>query len=79
MLEPFFLLGYYFGMTWSDYRKFPVAYRRWLVGRINEEIKKAAENQNGQTSRGMHDNTPDIRQLTGKSRDVVPSRLTRFT
>jgi hypothetical protein len=79
MLEPFFLLGYYFGMDWRDYYRFPVAYRRWLIKRINDEIQKAAEAQNGQTSKGAHNNTPDIRSLTGKSRSQVPAKLQRFT
>jgi len=80
MLEPFFLLGYYFGMSnWRDYYHFPVAYKRWLIKRINEEIQKASDAQNGQTSKGMHDNTPDIRGLTNKARANVPNKLIRFT
>lgn len=79
MLEPFFLLGYYFGMDWKDYYKFPVSYRKWLIERINQEIKTASENQNGQTSKGVHNNTPDIRELTGKQRSQVPAKLQRFT
>lgn len=80
LLEPFFALGYYFGMTsWKDYYHFPVVYRRWLIKRINEEIEKAAAAQNGNTSKGLHDNTPDIRSLTNKSRTEVPAKLRRFT
>ncbi|TXH11446.1 MAG: hypothetical protein E6R04_02350 [Spirochaetes bacterium] len=80
ILEPFFALGYYFGMTsWKDYYHFPVVYRRWLIKRINEEIEKAAAAQNGNTSKGLHDNTPDIRSLTNKSRTEVPAKLRRFT
>jgi hypothetical protein len=79
MLEPFFLLGYYFGMNWETYYKFPISYRRWLINRINEEIGKSADAQNGQTSKGFHNNTPDIRALTGKQRTNVPARLQRFT
>jgi hypothetical protein len=79
ILEPFFLLGYYFGMDWKDYYKFPISYRKWLIERINQEIKTAAENQNGQTSKGVHNNTPDIRELTGKQRSMVPAKLQRFT
>jgi hypothetical protein len=65
--------------SWNDYYRFPVAYRRWLIKRINEEIQKAAEAQNGQTSKGAHDNTPDVRALTGKTRQNVPAKLRRFT
>lgn len=79
MLEPFFLLGYYFGMDWQTYYRFPISYRRWLINRINEEIKKAADAQNGQTSKAFHDNTPDIRELTGKQRVNPPHKLIRFT
>ena len=79
MLEPFFLLGYYFGMSWADYYKFPIAYRRWLIKRINDEIAKAAEAQNGQTSKGFHNNTPDVREMTGKQRSLVPAKLQRFS
>ncbi len=80
ILEPFFALGYYFGMTsWKDFYNFPIIYRRWLIKRINEEIQKAAEAQNGQTSKGLHDNTPDVRSLTNKSRPEVPAKLRRFT
>lgn len=80
ILEPFFLLGYYFGMSnWSDYYNFPVAYKRWMVERINKEIEKAAKAQNGQMSKAPHDNTPDVRGLTGKARENVPAKLIRFT
>lgn len=65
--------------SWNDYYRFPVAYRRWLIKRINEEIQKAAEAQNGQTSKGAHDNMPDVRALTGKTRQNVPAKLRRFT
>lgn len=79
MLEPFFLLGYYFGMNWETYYKFPISYRRWLINRINQEIEKAANIPNGNASKGYHDNTPDIRELTGKQRANPPAKLRRFT
>ena len=80
ILEPFFLLGYYFGMSdWDQYYRFPVSYRRWLINRINEEMKRAADSGSGQVSKGAHNNTPDVRELTGKQRAQVPARLQRFT
>jgi len=82
-LEPFFLLGYYFGMDFRTYYNMPVRYRRWLIERIDKEIRKAAEaNKAGGSqipSKGAHHNSPDIRAMAGKQRAQVPSRLRRFT
>ena len=36
ILEPFFLLGYYFGMNWKTYYNLPVQYKKWLIGIINK-------------------------------------------
>ena len=79
LLEPFFLLGYYFGMDWGTYMKFPVAYKRWLIERINKEIQKSQEKNNDIPSKAYHHNTPDARSLAGKARTNVPSKLMRFT
>ena len=79
LLEPFFLLGYYFGMNWETYYNFPVAYKHWLIKRIGKEVSKAQEAQSDIPSRGMHQNTPDARAIAGRSRTTVPSKLTRFT
>lgn len=79
LLEPFFLLGYYFGMDWGTYMKFPVTYKRWLIKRIEKEINKAQEKGNDIPSKAMHHNTPDVRALTGKARPQVPAKLQRFT
>jgi hypothetical protein len=68
MMEPFFLLGYYFGMTWETYYSFPISYRRWLIKRINDEIKKASEAQDDIPTKAPHHNTPQMRQLTGKTK-----------
>lgn len=77
-MEPFFLLGYYFGMTWADYLKFPVSYKIWLIKRINKEIAEASKN-NDLPAKGAHNNSPDMRSLTGKNRAQVPAKLQRFT
>jgi len=61
----------------------PVRYRRWLIERIDKEIRKAVEvNKGGGSqvpSKGAHHNTPDVRAMSGKQRAVVPSKLRRFT
>lgn len=79
LLEPFFLLGYYFGMTWGDYYSFPVSYKRWLIERIQKEIKRTNSNGNEAGTKAAHHNDPQTRSLTGKNRDHVPARLRRFT
>jgi hypothetical protein len=80
MMEPFFLLGYYFGMDWDTFYNFPISYRRWLIKRINDEIKKAAEAGNDIPTKAPHHNTPDVRQLTGKTKQFQTNpRTTRFT
>ena len=82
-LEPFFLLGYYFGMDYQTYCNFPVSYRRWLVERIDKEIRASSKaNENGASntvSKGAHHNSPDARAMSGKQRAVVPAGLRRFT
>lgn len=78
LLEPFFLLGYYFGMTWEDYYNFPVSYKRWLIERIKKEIEKGKDNGN-ELTKGTHHNDPQTRALLGRSRPEAPARLRRFT
>lgn len=79
LLEPFFLLGYYFGMTWNDYYNFPVSYKRWLIERIQKEIKKTNGNGQEAGTKAAHHNDPQTRALQGKHREHVPARLRRFT
>lgn len=80
ILEPFFLLAYYLGLSsWEEYNRMRVSDKIFFVKRTNEEIKRAAAAQNGQTSKGAHDNTPDIRALTGKQRPMVPAKHRKFT
>ena len=82
-LEPYFLLGYYFGMDYPTYYNLPVSYRKWLIGRIDKEIRTAAkaneEGGNNIPSKGAHHNTPDARSMAGKHRNMVPSKLRRFS
>lgn len=80
ILEPFFLLTYYGGMDWNTYYNFPVAYRNWLVKRIEKEIIKSQEKQSDIPSKAPHHNSEDIRALTGKFRTQTSSaKHTRFT
>ena len=66
-------------MSWETYYNFPVAYKKWLIKRIEKEIQKAGKNNGNIPSKAMHHNTPDARALTGKTRPVAPSKLQRFT
>lgn len=66
-------------MDWATYMKFPVAYKRWLIKRIEKEIQKAHESNNDIPSKAIHQNTPDARSVTGKTRTQAPSKLMRFT
>ncbi len=77
MLEPTFLLMYYGGFLYSEAYNLPVAYRKWFVERIGKELNKKG---GGDTpSRALHQDTPEMRALTGKTRDHAPSRLRRFS
>jgi hypothetical protein len=78
-LEPLFLLGYYFALTYRDYISLPVMNRKWLIKRIEDEIKKSQEKNGEPNARGSHLNTPEIRAMTNKTRTHVPSKLQRFT
>ena len=79
LLEPFFALGYYFGMSWETYYNFPVAYKEWLVSRINKELQKY-EDSGDHGSKSFQVNNLDANQLRGKTRSFpTNSRLHRFT
>lgn len=80
ILEPFFALTYYCGMMWETYMDFPVAYKRWLINRVQKEITAKAEDGNDIPHKGFHGNTRDVRELTGKTRtSPTDSRRQRFT
>lgn len=69
---------YYGGFTYTEARALPIYKALWYVERINKEFKKTNENGDP-TSRGAHNNTPETREMLGRDRTNVPSRLTRFT
>lgn len=74
-----FLLGYYYGMTYSEYLNLPVAYKRWLISRIDKEISKAVASGADIPSKAPHHNTADLRAMTGKAKQFVNPRTQRFT
>lgn len=69
------------GFTWKEGYNIPIWQRRWFIDRLNKEIKKYQEKNNGESppTRAAHDNSPDIRAMMGRSRDMVPANLRRFT
>jgi hypothetical protein len=65
-------------MSYSDTYNIPISYRTWFIKRINQEIKKTNSEGDGQ-SRAAHHNSPEIREMQGRSRAQVPAKLRRFT
>jgi hypothetical protein len=72
---------YYGGMTWTETYNMPVTYKRWLISRITKELTKGGENgeSEGSASRALHQNSPEIREMQGRTRSQSPSRLRRFS
>ena len=67
-------------MSWETYLRFPVAYKKWYIERINKEIEKAAKANNDIQTKAPQHNPPDIRALTGKVKPATSSaRMQRFT
>jgi hypothetical protein len=62
------------GISWIESYNMPVWQRRWLIKRLNKEIKDS----NGETKAPQH-NTPNTREMQGRQRSQVPARLRRFT
>lgn len=80
ILEPFFNLMYYGGMSWETYYRFPVAYKKWLIKRIEREIRGTQEQQSEIPSKAPHHNTTDLRSITGKTKPVMSSaKMQRFS
>lgn len=63
----------------------PIPYRRLFLDKIIKAMKGATgeseEEEDGpkplKTSRALHHNSPDMRATQGRTRAVVPARLTR--
>jgi len=71
---------YYMGFTYVEAYNIPVWQRRWFINRLNTEIKRTQDKDgNSQPTRAAHQNTPDIRELSGRYRNMVPAKLRRFT
>ena len=81
ILEPAFLLTYYNGFSWTETYNLPVVYKRWFIERTVKELNKGGGGADGESSqsRALHANSPEVRQLQGRSRSQVPSRLRRFS
>lgn len=78
LLEPAFLCIYYGGLTWTETYNLPVAYKRWFIDRLVKELNKGSESGEN-SSRALHQNSPEVRSMQNKARTHVPSRLRRFT
>ena len=71
---------YYMGFGYRECYMLPVWQRIWFIKRINKEIRKTADNNDGEAaSRAAHHNDPTIRALQGRQRAQVPAKLRRFT
>lgn len=68
---------YYCGFTYAEAYNLPVPYKKWFIERFIKEMKR--EDGSAGNSRAAHDNTPEARTLTGKSRAEAPARMRRFT
>jgi hypothetical protein len=69
---------YYGGFLYKETYNLPVSYKRWFIDRIGREIKRTND-EGGTQTRALHQNSPDVRALQGKTREQMPSRLRRFT
>lgn len=71
---------YYMGFGYRECYLLPVWQRIWFIKRINDEIKRTAEANDGNaSSRAAHHNDPSVRAMQGRSRAQVPAKLRRFT
>lgn len=73
---------YYGGFLYHETYNLPVAYKRWFIERIVKEINQSGGDPNGgggAQTRAVHQNTPEIRSMQGRTRTQVPSRMRRFT
>jgi len=72
---------YYMGFTYTEAYNLPIWQREWFLERINKEIKRTNEANNGEgaSTRAAHQNDPQTRALMGRNRAHVPAKLRRFT
>jgi hypothetical protein len=69
---------YYGGFTYRDTCTLPVPYKRWFIDRLVKELNKGKGDE-GSATRALHQNSPEIREMQGRTRTETPSRLRRFT
>jgi len=72
---------YYMGFTYDGAYKLAIWQREWFLNRLNNEIEKTNEANDGQgaNTRAAHQNDPQTRAMQGRHRSQVPARLRRFT
>jgi hypothetical protein len=67
-------------MSWETYYEYPIAFRKWLIERINKEVSRAVDNKADIPSKGLQHNTPQMRAMTGKTKQFGQNGKTqRFT
>ena len=77
IMEPFFDLSYYGGVSWETYYNWPIAYKRWYLKRLNKEIERAHKSgEQDMVSKAAHHNDPVTREMMNK-RPFVPHNLKR--
>jgi hypothetical protein len=65
-------------MNWRDYYNLPVVYRKWLIDRVSQEIKKSVESgEQPMPSKGTESFDPTLRSAMNK-RPHTPQSLKRF-
>ncbi len=69
------------GFSYVESYNVPIWQRHWFIERIQKEIKKTSDENDGQgaATHAMHHNTPDIRSMMNRHRSMVPAKLRRFT
>jgi hypothetical protein len=70
ILEPWFNLAYYCGITWETYINWPVPIKRWVLKRLLNEIHNVG------ATKAPVDNPPEVRAMTGQHRQIgTPSPI----
>ena len=70
---------YYMGFTYREAYTLPKWQVIWFIERIQKEMKKGEKDNNANMSRALDANHPAARDMMGRDRGHVPSRLRRFT
>ena len=67
------------GFTYKEAYNIPIGQRRWFLKRTQKEITRTNEGENQAGSRAAHQNSPDVRAMMQRHREMVPAKLRRFT